>query len=217
MRSAGPRSLPSTTVLTAGGGDDGGGGGGGTATTGTTQPSPAPGQRLHVGEDFSVEVPATWQTTFEDRLINVDPESRATRWEMPFEAVLAVTTSDPMVGTVRENCTNVFDDRAMATLIEGPTATPVGARDTCSFAYIRPDGQVRVEYLFAISTREFLVTAGAAPKQRPEPLPATPWRRSARPERWRPRLVGGHGRRDDRCRPSHATLAGRRERRGAVW
>lgn len=123
--------------------------------------APADGYRVHVGRHFTVEVPASWQTTYEDRLVSVDPESLVTRWEVPFASILSVTTSDPMTGTVDGDCARIFGSRERATVLVSPTTTSVAGREVCEFAYVRPDDQVRVEYLFAERTREFLVTAGA--------------------------------------------------------
>lgn len=131
-------------------------------------PTPAPatdaldaGFRRHTGRFFTVDVPDSWQTTFEDRLVSVDPESFVTRWEDPFTAVLSVATSSPLTGTIIDDCRTIFGGRDRSSALVAPHLTDLGGRRPCEFAYVRPDGQVRVELLFAIGRREFLVTAGS--------------------------------------------------------
>lgn len=135
----------------------------GAPATTATGPGPAALRyRHHVGRYYEVEVPDTWQTTYEDRLTSRDPESLVSRWEEPFRAVLSITTSSPMTGTVAGDCTAIFDDRARSSVLVAPENAAIPGRDTCTFAYVRPDGQVRVEHIFAVGEREFLVTAGAS-------------------------------------------------------
>lgn len=139
--------------------------GGAPAEAPTAQESPAtapvPGFRRHVGRFYTVEVPDSWQTTFEDRLLSRNPTSLVTRWEDPFEAVLTVTTSSPLTGTIAEDCRSIFDDRDRSSVVSAPRLTDIDGQESCEFSYVRSDGQSRVEYVFAIGGREFLVTAGA--------------------------------------------------------
>lgn len=162
-------------LVLAGRGDGDAADGGVTAGAGTDPGAPAttatgPGPaalryRHHVGRYYEVEVPDTWQTTYEDRLTSRDPESLVSRWEDPFRAVLSITTSSPITGTVADDCTAIFDDRARSSVLVGPENAAIPGRETCTFAYVRPDQQVRVEHLFAVGDREFLVTAGSGTQE----------------------------------------------------
>lgn len=141
----------------------------------TTAAGPAPAAlpyRHHVARHYEVEVPDTWRTTYDDRVLSRNPESLVSRWEDPFRAVLSITTSSPLTGTLTEDCTAIFDDRARSAVIEAPHDDEVQGRSTCSFAYTRADAQVRVEHLFTVGDREFLITAGADTEEEARALAA---------------------------------------------
>lgn len=137
-------------------------------TPATSGPDAAPAAqryRHHVARFFEVEVPDAWQTTYQDRVISRDPESLVSRWEDPFRSVLAITTSSPISGRLAAVCESIFDDRTAASVLSAPEMDTIQGRSTCTFAYERADGQVRVEHLFVIDGRVFLVTGGAGDRE----------------------------------------------------
>jgi hypothetical protein len=137
-------------------------------TTAPAQPTPPEpegpgrgGHRTHVGQFFTVEVPADWEAVTVDE----DPGYSVPATRTTFEgdgAFLTIETQTPLTGTIEESCQSIFASVEMAEVIREPETKRVHGVEACSFEFVRPDGESRIDILFADGDRGFAVLAGSS-------------------------------------------------------